>query len=146
MAALQLSERGPAAFVPEELTGWRQHGSNSYLRSEALTLEEILVRRSILKARKHWLSSASDAHVAREQLADCAVHLTALYVLVGDMQRAKASAGLALRLNPGDKSTHKRLAVSLMPAVLARKKLWSGEKVRVPRGSVRKQRLLELGG
>ena len=131
VAWLKLVEKGPAVCVEEPLVGWRQHPTNSYLRSQTVTLEEIRVRRAILAAKKRWLAARRGKSAIRRGLSECAVDLTALYVLTGHMKLAKAAAGLAVRLAPANSAAHKRFAVSFMPAVLARKRLWKLDSVEV---------------
>lgn len=137
VAWLQLVEKGPVACVPEALVGWRQHATNSYLRSETVTLEEIRVRRAILAQKKRWLGARADKSVIRKGLSECAVDLTALYVLIGQMRLAKASASLAVRLAPANTAAHKRFAVAFMPTVLARQRLWKTERVAVDEAALK---------
>lgn len=131
VAWLHLVEESPALCVAESLVGWRQHPTNSYLRSQTVTLEEIRVRRAILANKKRWLDDRPDKVAIKNGLSECAVDLTALYVLIGQMRLAKASASLAVRLAPANATAHKRFALSFMPAVLARKRLWKTDKVAV---------------
>ena len=131
VAWLNLVEQGPAVCVPEPLVGWRQHPTNSYLRSQTVTLEEIRVRRAILASKKRWLEARPDKQMIKRGLSECAVDLTALYVLIGQMRLAKASASQAVRLAPANTAAHKRFAMSFMPAVLARKRLWKTDRVAV---------------
>ena len=73
VAWLQLVENSQVACVPEPLVGWRQHSTNSYRRSETVTLEEIRVRRAILASKKRWLDARADKSVIRKGLSECAV-------------------------------------------------------------------------
>lgn len=144
VAWLQLVEKGTVACVAEALVGWRQHATNSYLRSETVTLEEIRVRRAILSQKKRWLGARSDKSAIRKGLSECAVDLTALYVLIGQMRLAKASASLAVRLAPANTAAHKRFAVAFMPTVLARQRLWKTERVVVDEAALKGLAALSL--
>lgn len=144
VAWLNLIEKGPAVCVPQPLTEWRQHPTNSYLRSQTVTLEEIRVRKAILAAKARWLKARSDKAAIRKGLSECAVDLTALYVLIGQMRLAKASASLAVRLAPANAVAHKRFMVSLMPSVMARKRLWNADPVRIDRKELKNLPALNL--
>lgn len=144
VAWLNLIEKGPALCVAEPLTEWRQHPTNSYLRSQTVTLEEIRVRKAILAAKQRWLKARPDKAPIRKGLSECAVDLTALYVLIGQMRLAKASASLALRLAPTNAVAHKRFMVSLMPSVIARKRLWNADPVRIDRKELKNLPALNL--
>lgn len=145
VAWLDLVERGPAVCVNEKLTEWRQHPTNSYLRSTTVTLEEIRVRKAILASKKRWLQARKEKAAIRKGLSECAIDLTALYVLIGQMRLAKASAALAVRLAPASATAHKRLMVSLMPSVLARKRLWNADPIRIDRKELKNLPPLNLG-
>lgn len=144
VAWLNLVEKANALCVPDPLVGWRQHPTNSYLRSQTVTLEEIRVRRAILANKKRWLAARPDKALIKKGLSECAVDLTALYVLIGQMRLAKTSASLAVRLAPANSAAHKRFAVSFMPAVLARKRLWKTDKVDVTKAELKALAPLDL--
>lgn len=144
VAWLSLVEKANALCVSESLVGWRQHGANSYLRSQTVTLEEIRVRKAILKDKTRWLASRPDKKAIKKGLSECAVDLTALYVLIGQMSLAKASASLAVRLAPANSAAHKRFATSFMPAVLARKRLWKTDRVEVSKEQLKTLAPLDL--
>lgn len=144
VAWLNLVQKGQAVCVPEPLVGWRQHPTNSYLRSRTVTLEEIRVRKAILAAKARWLAARTDKRAIKKGLSECAIDLTALYVLIGQMRLAKTAAGLAVRLAPANTSAQKRFAVSFMPAVLARKRLWKTDRVDVGKKDLREMATLKL--
>ena len=144
VAWLHLVEKMPALCVAEPLVGWRQHPTNSYLRSQTVTLEEIRVRRAILSNKKRWLDAREDKTAIKKGISDCAVDLTALYVLIGQMRLAKAAAAMALSLAPANSAAHKRFAVSFMPAVLARKRLWKTDRVAVTKADLKSLEPLSL--
>jgi hypothetical protein len=109
-----------------------------------VTLEEIRVRKAILASKKRWLAARTDKAPIKKGLSECAVDLTALYVLIGQMRLAKASASLAVRLAPANTSAHRRFAVSFMPSVLARKRLWRTDRVEVGSKDLKELPPLEL--
>lgn len=127
VAILWLAEQGAGVCVPEELTLWRQHDTNSYRRSNALTLEEILVRRAILDRREEWLAKAKDKEGTANGLSACALALSALYVLIGQMRMARAAAKMASNLRPASGLARKRRLVAAMPKKIAQRRLWPSE-------------------
>jgi hypothetical protein len=143
VAWLKLCDSAKVVCVDEPQTFWRQHPTNSYKRSVLVTLEEIRVRRAILGSRKYWLGRGAKAEI-RKGLSSCALDLTALYILTGNMRLAKSSASLAMRLMPSSSSAHKRMMLSFMPAVVARQRLWNTPKVELPKGALRELQPLEL--
>lgn len=127
VAWLWLAEHGPAACVAEPLTFWRQHDRNSYRRSQALTLEEIFVRRAILDRRDKWFAKGRDEKAIAAGLSQSAMALSALYVLVGEMRLARTAARMATRLRPTSSHAHKRRLVASLPKKLAQRRLWPEE-------------------
>ena len=127
VAILWLAEQSEGVCVPEELTLWRQHDTNSYRRSNALTLEEILVRRAILDRREEWLARAKDKEGTANGLSACALALSALYVLIGQMRMARAAAKMASNLRPASGLARKRRLVAAMPKKIAQRRLWPSE-------------------
>ncbi len=122
VALIKASRRGKAACVAEDLTFWRMHGGNSFVRSQAQVNEEIRVRESILSLFDELLEKGF-----KDSLAQCAIHLSALYVLTGDMAGARKTAWQAVNLRKGTPSALKRFAVTMMPLLTARGRLWPGE-------------------
>ena len=127
VALLWLAEHCSAVCVAEALTSWRQHETNSYRRSHALTLEEILVRRAILDRKDEWLDKAQDPKGAATGLSSCALALSALYVLIGQMRLARAAAKMASRLGPGGASAAKRRLLTSLPLRMAQRRLWPAQ-------------------
>lgn len=68
VALLGAIQRGYACCVPEELTYWRQHATNSYRFSFALALEDLRVRRAIARHRDKWLSLTKQTAAAQNAL------------------------------------------------------------------------------
>jgi glycosyltransferase involved in cell wall biosynthesis len=127
VANLWLAEHAPAICVPEHLTFWRQHENNSYRRSEALTLEEIMVRRAILDRREEWMEHGKSSKAVAQGLSSCAMNLSALYVLAGQMRLARAAAKMATNISPSNLRAHRRRLVTAMPKRLAQRRLWPSE-------------------
>lgn len=144
IAWLHLVEKMPAVCVNEPLVGWRQHPTNSYLRSQAVTLEEIRVRSAILANNQRWLDDREDKTPIKEGLSACALDLAALYVLIGQMRLARASAAMAVRLAPSNSTARKRFALSFMPESVVRKRLWKTDRVPVTKGDLKSLTPLSL--
>ena len=144
-AWVHLAQEGDALCVPEPLVSWRQHPSNSYTRSAPVTLEEIRVRRAILAGKKRWLTARpKDLPAIKKGLSDCAIDLSALYVLVGQMRLAMAAASLAMTLFPSNSVAQRRFALSIMPGSMARKRLWRSERVAISREDLQSLAPLEV--
>jgi glycosyltransferase involved in cell wall biosynthesis len=99
VALLEQSRRGPAVCVTEQLTFWRQHETNTYLRSEKQYLEEIRVRRAIARQPESWYLPPIDPTEIRQGLAMNALNLTALYSFCLDARNTRKMARLAMRLH-----------------------------------------------
>lgn len=77
-------------------------------------------------------------------LSDCAVDLAALYVLVGEMRLARAAAREAIRLDQTSQSARRRRILSILPAALARHRLWKSDELPIERSELDTQPLLDL--
>lgn len=119
LALLAACTRGPLVCIPERLTLWRQHETNSYVRREPQLVEEIRVREAIAR----W---AERVDADRRGAARNLVNLSALYVLYGDGAAAKRTALRALRTYPRWPLAWKRWLLAQHPA-LAAKRLWPGQ-------------------
>jgi len=117
MLALKLALAGPAAFVDEPLTDWRQHGANSYLPSDRLLAEEMLVRLSLHEA----LSEEYKTYKTYKTYGSYE-HLAALLILANHMHEAKHWAEKS-----GNK---KRQLIASLPGPVARKLLWKSSQAR----------------
>ncbi|HWD40324.1 MAG TPA: glycosyltransferase [Fimbriimonas sp.] len=118
--------RSKVGCIHEKLTCWRMHGNNTFTRSAGQVAEEIRLRESILADPTHWEIPRLSKHEVRQRLSTCAIHLSALYVLRGQMKEARRAAGLGLKFFPGE-SASKRMAAVSLPLTLARKALWGRE-------------------
>ncbi|CAN5657514.1 hypothetical protein BH11ARM2_BH11ARM2_16440 [soil metagenome] len=103
VALLRASERGKAAFVDADLSSWRMHAANSFVRSPGQVSEEIAVRRAILAG----YPAPSEAR------AECARHLAALYALRGETSRSVGAASRAAR-EEWSRASLRRFAAALM--------------------------------
>ena len=119
LALIEASLRGSAVAVPKVLSYWRQHNSNSYVRSASQLEEEIWLRREILKLA-HAVKNGSPA------LAECAMHLSALQVLAGQLRKGRHYSWMALLLDPSLR-TFKRWLATLLPLNAAMRRLWPGQ-------------------
>ncbi len=135
VALLAPARDGPLGFVPGPQTMWRQHGRNTYIRSSGQVQEEVLVRESILGQATWWEVPRLPKSAVRRGLSECALHLSALYVLQGRMVEARQIARAAVRFQPGKRSLRRLAAVSLSSDV-SRRRLWGQEPI-MPRGPER---------
>lgn len=122
-ALLRPAREGPVGFINEPLTRWRLHDRNSHVRSAAQLSEEIRLRQSILAAADFWRTRSIPEAAIRMGLSQCALHLSALYVLEDRMQEARIAARLALSLRTS-MTTLKRFLVVSLSAKVARRRLW----------------------
>lgn len=122
VASLELAQQGPAAWSELPLTMWRQHDDNSYQKVAAVAPEEIEVREEIL-IRNIMLAEREDP-MFRRNLARCALHLSSLYVLVGDAENSRRTNLLARQLDPSDPTAAKRSWLLRFGIPLSRKLLW----------------------
>jgi glycosyltransferase involved in cell wall biosynthesis len=127
VALLRGSHENPIGCVPAPLTLWRQHRTNTFRRSSGQVNEEIRVRKSIMANPQKWRASRLSEQAIDDALGRCALNLSALLVLTGDMSAARAFARSALQLMRDKRAAARRLAATLLPAVAARKRLWPGE-------------------
>lgn len=91
VAALRLAQQGPAAFVNEPLTFWRQHETNSSKELGKTIGEEIRIRSQILERGSGFVSKANDKELAKQRLGRCALDLAAHLILVGQVREARAA-------------------------------------------------------
>lgn len=132
VALLERSFAGPAVCVPERLTFWRQHGSNTYRRSPKQVLEEVSVRKAIHEVGARWHRPRFEAATAGRisiGLAMNALNLQALAVLAGDTAFSREMAAAAARLAPHDPRVRKRRLLSMLPLGIQRRRLWKGEAI-----------------
>lgn len=123
VALLQLAMRGPAAYVDEPVTVWRQHPENTYKRLLKVLPEEIAVREALLAKRETWKKYADGLQVD-EQLSRCAIALSALLIRAGKVRKGRAAARLAMKLNPRSRRARALYILSVLPGQTARQRLW----------------------
>lgn len=112
-----LEAGAPAVLVPERLTLWRMHGSNSFTLRPEQALEEIRVRRAVQQVP--WRRDDLDFGLAMNDL-----NLVALYILFGDRWSAM-KRGLALVRSPLSRKVALRRALSpWLPLARSRAHLW----------------------
>jgi len=112
---LNAADRGRIGWVDVPLVGWRQHGSNTYTRSEGVTLEEIRMRARILRRfdGRHLPS-----------LALCAMNMSALMVLCLEGSFARKYMAKAMALDPSNGAIRKRYLLTGVPVRLQQRRLW----------------------
>ncbi|MBX3119649.1 MAG: glycosyltransferase [Fimbriimonadaceae bacterium] len=126
MALLAASNHHTVAFVPEKLTYWRIHPTNSFSLAESASVEEIRIRQGLLMGADRWIDGRWDRAVVRRGLGACALHLAALYVLWGQMGLARKAARLGMRFHPNRRAAFRRWGVCNLPQQLALRQLWPG--------------------
>ncbi len=124
IALLKASSERHCACVPERLSTWRIHGASTHQASDPVTLEEIRIRRAILRDPKRWFSPRFDARLVREKLSICAMHLAALYVLWNSPREARRAAWTAARLALDKRAPLKRWAACFLPIGRVRRHMW----------------------
>jgi glycosyltransferase involved in cell wall biosynthesis len=126
---LERAFHGQAACVPERLTYWRMHGTNASKVSEKLVLEEIRVRKSILKNPSRWMLPRLDSMDVRRGLAVCAMNLLVLHMFFLDKSGARNVALQALKFHPNKKSCIKRAVSTLLPSRYVQRHFCTGNEL-----------------
>lgn len=112
-----------AACVPEPLTRWRIHGTNTFRHSPGQLREELRVREAIAKVGWGWNAPWRPSQAVRRGLAMNLLHLCGSYVFFGCRGPALRAAAASIRLS--DSATAwKRLAGLALPMAIVRKRLW----------------------
>lgn len=123
VAALQLALQGPAVFIDEPLSFWRQHDSNSSKLLGKTIGEEIRVRTDVLGAASALLAKC-DEKLGREHLGRCALALAAHQILLGNKADARATLKEGMKLAGETPALKKRLLSTYLPLPILRKHLW----------------------
>lgn len=126
VALLQLIQQGPAAYVDEPLTTWRQHGANSYKERVKHFGEEIRIRQAILSNRKRWELPGTDLAKLAEKLTLCAISLSSVYINCGDRNRAREALRIALAIDPKNVQAKKRINMLWLPLGVQRARISPG--------------------
>lgn len=116
-ALLEACLRGPGIGLDQVLSHWRQHDHNTFRRSRGQVDEEIRIRRAILEHPRFG------EFMPERSL--CAAHLMALYALTGQQSKARKLSH-ELRYLPRT-FRMKRKFLAMLPAAIARKRLFPGE-------------------
>lgn len=88
VAAIELARQSKAAFVPDPVVGWRQHGSNTSGALRKVIQEDVAVRQAILANEGEWKESRPE-EPWQSKRDWCALELAAHYVALGDMGAAR---------------------------------------------------------
>lgn len=123
---LRLCQRGPAAFVDEELMVWRIHDTNAHLNRIKHFGEEMRLREAILKDPDRWRKGESDAARLNKNLVLSAFHLHSLYILVGEKRKANDLMRWVLSVDPENRQAKRRLSLSWLPLAIQRGRLCPG--------------------
>lgn len=128
-ALLEASVRGPAACVPERLTFWRQHETNTYRVSEPQLMEEIRIRKAIDAAADWWFKAHPDRKEISLGLAKNAMNLIALHVYFLDKKEAKRFGRQALKWHPDKRKAIKRALSPYLPIRFVRRHFCTGNEL-----------------
>lgn len=123
MALLRLG-KFEAGCVPEILTYWRIHGSNTFQISKNQVAEEIKLRELILDAGLQLIKYGGDEASLKNGLVRCAMDLLALYILASDARSARRVARQWIGTQPARAAATKRFLASLLPMKKMQEKLW----------------------
>ncbi len=124
---LELAAGRRVACVPERLSHWRVHGSNTFLRSAKQAAEEIAVREAISRVGAGWLRFGSDPERVRLGLGQNEINLVALYSPFGRKGPALRAGLRAVRWHPNKRRALRRFATVLLPARRWAWTLWRHE-------------------
>ena len=129
VALLQAAERGPLACVADDLVFWRQHGNNTYRRSERQMIEEIRVRRAILNSRRKWMALGRDRMLIRRGLEKNHVNLASLLLYFVDAASLRNCVWQAVVSGLYHPALVKRSLASLVSVRKTRAIVWRLESV-----------------
>jgi len=124
VALLRAAAAGPLACVPERLTFWRQHETNSYRFSVKQIAEEIRVREAIRAQRTNWRSGRWPIDRIEHGIYRNLLNLFVLYVYIGRKDLARGAISEALSCPVDRKSALKRAIASYLPSSYLRKYFW----------------------
>jgi glycosyltransferase involved in cell wall biosynthesis len=141
VALLQAAERGPLAWVAEDLVFWRQHDNNTYRRSERQMIEEIRVRRAIWNARSKWLAHGRDRSLIRRGLEKNQINLASLLLYFLDAASLRNCVWQAVLSGLYHPALVKRSLASLVSVRKARAVVWRLESV-LPESTADAQRAI----
>lgn len=112
--------------VPERMARWRIHGESSHKAGEAVTLEEIRVRSSILAKPERWMLEGEDRDRVWKKLGQSALHLAALCVLWNRPKLARGAALFAVRHSENRAAALRRFVGCALPSRMGRRRMWPG--------------------
>ena len=115
VALLEQSQIGPALCLAERLCFWRQHERNTYTRSPKQILEEIRVRREILRRHRQWFLPGLDRNLVGLGLAKNGINLQYLAFLAGHRRLAFEAIWAAFKFHPRGAWLWKRVAGCILP-------------------------------
>ncbi|HZH98950.1 MAG TPA: glycosyltransferase [Fimbriimonadaceae bacterium] len=121
VGALDLALQGPAVFVNEVMSYWRQHTGNASKQLLRTMPEEIAVRTAILEQRELW---GGGGGVVEKHLALCALDLGAHHFLAGAKEAARRCFRQAAELDPTNWTAKKRLLATYLSESWALRRLW----------------------
>jgi len=121
VALLEFAVQGPVCCVPEKLTFWRQHETNSYVRSVGQLVEEIRVRDAILKDAERWRVPRIEPALIKAGLERNGRHLFVLAIYLKSKSLARRTVLSLMRVGAmGPLSAAKRWLATFMPGEFIR--------------------------
>ncbi|MBS1709574.1 MAG: glycosyltransferase [Armatimonadetes bacterium] len=124
IALIEACWRGPAVCVPERLTFWRMHSTNSFTISEKQMLEEVRLREAIMRETDRWRASRTGSELVDENIAANAHNLFAVYALFGYRGRLGSLVPFMLGHAATRRRGIKRLMSAFLPKRYVRSYFW----------------------
>ncbi len=118
---LRLAEVGRIGFVPQPLTLYRVHSSNTIYFAETTFREDARIREKIRARKEELLAKAEDAREMRLALAHNSACLGNLYSVLGKPSEARRLFGESLRMHPYRLKSVLRFFLTFAPPALRRR-------------------------
>lgn len=125
IALLDLAMKGPCALVREPLTLWRQHETNSYVRSPKQVEEEIYVREQLIASAAYLEAHTSHSERAKKSMLANKKALLALQLLSKNYGRAR-DLSQELYQADGSKTSRLRMLGCIFAPGIVRSKMVGG--------------------
>lgn len=118
---LKLAEEGKVGFVPQPLTLYRIHSTNTIYLAETTFTEDARIREKLHARLKELLDKADDPKQMRLALAHNAACLGNLYSVLGKPFEARRLFGESLRIYPYRLKSVLRFILTFAPASVRRR-------------------------
>lgn len=120
---LRLAEQGRVAFIPQQLTLYRVHQTNTIYNLEPKYIEEIRIREKYAARVDELLERSRGSREMREALAHTLACLGSLYSITGRAAEARGAYVRSLRLNPKRFKSALRYLLTFAPLSVRRRLL-----------------------